>query len=157
MSSSPATPRRDGLASRWHGLMHALVIVAGWVIFVGAWWLVLGQPRDTGTLRSLLVGAVLVAPALTIAWVLHNVGIHRRKGPRRAVAAVPLRYEVDFNGRRIEADWPALQRARTVVIERGDGVKRFVCEPEVEPAAPARRRSKPRRSAERADFEMTES
>jgi len=154
MSSSPATPRRDGLVSRWHALMHALMIVAGWAIFVGAWWLVLGQPHDTGTLRNLLVGALVVAPTLTVAWVLHNVGIHRRKGPRRAVAAVPMRYEVDFNGRRIEADWPVLQRARTVVIERGDGVKRFVGKPEA-PAAP--RRAPPRRAAEHADFEVTES
>jgi hypothetical protein len=153
MSSSPASRRRDGLASRWQALLHALAILAGWALFVGAWWLVLVQSFDTVALRQLLVGALIAAPTLSIAWVLHNVGIHRRKGPRRALAAVPLRYEVDFNGRRIEADWPALQRARTVVIERGDGVKRFVGRPAAEPP----RRAPPRPAVDRRDFELTES
>ena len=160
MTSADSTPLRDGLPSRWHVVLHVLAIVAGWGLFAWSWWLVSGQPNATDDLRNLIVGAVIVMPTLTIAWVLHNVGIHRRKGPRRAVAPVPLRYDTDFNGRRIVADWPALQRARTVVIERGDGVKRFVCAPD---AAPRRRAARPAPVAPDqgapapADFELIES
>lgn len=154
MRPSESTPQRGALASRWQVLGHFLAILAGWVIFAWSWWLVSAQPLATHELRNLIVGATIIMPALTAAWVLHNVGIYRRKGPRRAAAPVPLRYDVDFNGRRIVADWPTLQRARTVVIERGEGVKRFVCEPE-KPAAP--RRAAPRRASEHTDFELTES
>jgi hypothetical protein len=157
MPPPDSTPQRDGLASRCHQLLHTLAVIAGWCIFAWSWWLVSDQPGATADLRNLIVGAAVVMPTLTVAWVLHNVGIHRRKGPRRAVAPVPLRYDIDFNGRRIVADWPTLQRARTVVIERGDGVKRFVCEPETAPEASTPRPASPRRAAEPTDFELTES
>jgi hypothetical protein len=107
-------------------LLHALIIGLGWLLFVYSWWLVLQQPRATDTLRNLIIGAVVIMPTLTVAWVLHNVGIHRRKGPRRAGAVVPLVYDVDFNGRHIEADWAALQSQRSVIIERDGNVKRYV-------------------------------
>jgi hypothetical protein len=155
MASPSPTPRRDGLASRWHVLLHALALVAGWGLFAGSWWLVLDQPRDTADLRHLILGAVIVMPAITLTWIAHNLGIYRRKGPRRAVAPVPLRYDVDFNGRRIEADWPALQNARTVVIERGDGVKRYVSRPQ--PQTPPPRPAPTRPAVEHGDFELTES
>lgn len=161
MSKSPPTPRREGLASRWHVLLHALVLVAGWGLFAGSWWLVLQRPRDTAGLSQLVIGAVIVMPAITLAWIAHNIGIHRRKGPRRGVAPVPLRYDVDFNGRRIEADWPALQNARTVVIERGDGVKRYVSGPDPQthlpPPSSTSRRAPARPAVEHADFELTDS
>lgn len=126
MSSQNLVPRSDGLRSRWHALGHLLLLIAGWVIFALSWWEVLGQPWETETLRQLIIGAIVIVPTLTIAWILHNRRIHQRLGPRKAVRPVPLRYEVDFNGRRIEADWAVLQQARYVVIERGQATKRYV-------------------------------
>lgn len=126
MSASSPVSRR-GLPSRWHVLLHVLAVGAGWLLFGLCWWLVLQQPRDSNALRNLIIGAAIVMPTLTLAWIVHNVGIHRRKGPRRAGAVVPLVYDVDFNGRRIEADWPALQRTRSVIIERTGDVKRYHC------------------------------
>ena len=139
MSSQNFVPRSDGLRSRWHALGHFLLLVAGWAIFALSWWKVLGQSWETETLRQLVIGAIVIVPAVTVAWILHNVRIHRRLGPRKAVPAVPLRYEVDFNGRRIEADWPQLQQARYVVIERGQATKRYVAlrPGELPQAAPA--------------------
>lgn len=124
--AAPATPRNHALASRWHVLGHVLAVTLGWVLFFWSWWLVLGQPRDTQDLRNLIIGAAIIAPTLTLAWVLHNLGIHRRKGPRRASAVVPLVYASDFNGRRIQADWVALQQARSVVIECVQDEKRYL-------------------------------
>jgi hypothetical protein len=173
MAPSESTPQRSGLPSRWHVLLHILAIVVGWGIFAWSWWLVSGQPRATDDLRNLIAGATILMPILTTVWIAHNVGIYRRKGPRRASAPVPLRYEVDFNGRRIVADWPALQRARIVVIERGDGFKRFVSGPQPkpvsdpvtertterlpEPKPAATQRARPGRDAEHRDFATTES
>lgn len=126
MSSQNFVPRSGGLRSRWHVLGHFLLLVAGWAIFALSWWDVLRQPWETQTLRHLIIGAIVVMPSVTIAWILHNRRIHQRLGPRKAVPAVPLRYEIDFNGRRIEADWPVLQQTRYVVIERGQATKRYV-------------------------------
>ena len=125
MSSSPLAPRRNGLPTRWHVLLHTLAVAAGWLLFAFCWWLVLQQPRDGSALRNLIIGALVVMPTLTVAWVVHNVGIHRRKGPRLAGAPVPLVYDIDFNGRRIEADWAVLQQTRSVIIERLGEVKRY--------------------------------
>jgi hypothetical protein len=159
--ATPATPRRDMLASRWHVLGHVLAVALGWVLFFWSWWLVLGQPRDTQGLRNLILGAAIVAPTLTVAWVLHNLGIHRRKGPRRASAVVPLVYASDFNGRRIQADWGALQQARSVVIECVPGEKRYLAL-KPWPAAPAAAPPQPQPQTARAgtphrsDFAATE-
>ena len=83
-------------------------------------------PNETAELRTLLAMALVVVSVLTLAWVAHNVGIHRRKGPRRSVPAVHVRHEADFNGRRLDADWAALASARRIDIVLDGDRKRFV-------------------------------
>lgn len=97
-------------------LGHAALILLGWVVFVWGWFHVTAARPEIGELRVLLVAALLVVPVLTLTWVAHNVGIYRRKGPRRAVRAIELDYPRDFNGRFIRADWAALQAARVIEI-----------------------------------------
>lgn len=116
----PLPPRRR--------VLHALVIVAGWLLFAWSWHRVTADKPELGELRLLMLGALAVVPPLTLGWVAHNVGIHRRKGPRRSVPAVALRYDTDFNGRRIEADWTLLAHARRIdIVVEGDR-KRFVAD-----------------------------
>ena len=98
-------------------LLHLAALAVGWGLFVWGWRDVLGQRWDTTALVWLLVGSLLLLPALTFAWVLHNVGIHRRKGPRTGTRAVDETYRHDWNGREICADFPALARAPVVVID----------------------------------------
>lgn len=117
-------------------LLHALVITAGWLIFAWSWHRVTAGRPELGELRLLMLGALVVVPPLTLGWVAHNVGIHRRKGPRRSVPAVALRYDTDFNGRHIEADWSRLTRARRIDIVVEGNRKRFVAD-ERPPAAAA--------------------
>lgn len=119
-------------------LWHALLVVAGWVLFVWSWQRVTADRPELGELRWLMLGALAVVPLITIAWVLHNVGIHRRKGPRRSVPVVPMVYGADFNGRRIDADWARLAQVRRIDIEIEGEVKRFVLsDPVSQAAAPA--------------------
>jgi hypothetical protein len=98
-------------------LLHLAALAVGWGLFMWGWRDVLGQRWDTTALVWLLVGSLLLLPALTFAWVLHNVGIHRRKGPRSGTRAVDETYRHDWSGREICADFPALARAPVVVID----------------------------------------
>lgn len=55
----------------------------GWLFF-WSWQRVTADRPELGESRGpLMLAAVLVVPILTLSWVAHNVGIHRRKGPRR--------------------------------------------------------------------------
>ncbi len=89
-------------------LLHLAALVAGWGLFFWGWHDVLGQHWDTTALIWLIAGSLVLLPAMTIAWVLHNVGIHRRKGPRTGLRKVDETYRHDWNGREISADFAAL-------------------------------------------------
>jgi hypothetical protein len=108
-----ATPLR-GWPQR---LLHLVALGVGWGLFFWGWHDVLGQHWDTTALIWLIVGSLVLLPAMTIAWVLHNVGIHRRKGPRTGLRKVDEAYRHDWNGREICADFGALARANVVVID----------------------------------------
>ncbi len=97
-------------------MVHGLAIVAGWLLFFWGWHRVLSGTPDFSELRLLMIGAAIVVPVVTLSWILHNRGIHRRKGPRRSVPAATLAYGVDFNGREIVADFRSLARAQRVRI-----------------------------------------
>lgn len=122
MNAPPAMPRLE-----WRRrIVHVAMVALGWLLFAWSWHRVTANGPEVGELRWLLVSAVLVVPVLTLSWVAHNVGIHRRKGPRRSVPAVTPHHESDFNGRRLEADWPALVTARRIDIVVDGDRKRFV-------------------------------
>jgi len=72
------------------------------------------------------VGAALVVPLLTLSWIAHNVGIHRRKGPRRAVTPANTAYSKDFAGRMIVADWEALGSCPRIAILADGEIKRYI-------------------------------
>lgn len=127
------SPPRDAATRRAEGrpprglrrLAHALAIVAGWALFFWGWQRVLASSPDFAELRLLMIGAAIVVPVVTVSWILHNRGIHRRKGPRRSVAEAHLDYRVDFHGREVLADWAALARAQRVDIVIDGAFKRY--------------------------------
>lgn len=125
------------LANRRQRAAHAAVLVAGWALFGWSWHLVTASAPELGELRLLIAGAALVVPALTLSWIVHNVGIYRRKGPRRAVPASDASYTHDYARRRIEADWTALRAARCVEITVEGDVKRYRAVVAVAPPSPA--------------------
>jgi len=98
-------------------LLHVVALAVGWGLFVWGWHDVLGQQWNTTALIWLIAGSLVLLPAMTIAWVLHNVGIHRRKGPRTGVRKVDESYRHDWNGREICADFAALTHSNVVVVD----------------------------------------
>jgi hypothetical protein len=116
--------RQGRLRSRWHGLSHALVIAIGWVGFGWLWWRVGRYSWDSHDLRLLVLVATLFFPLVTEAWVLHNLNIHRRLGPRRSVRTVAYLAQ-DIHGRPVAADWDQLQSARHVDIDCSGEVKLY--------------------------------
>lgn len=138
---APAGDPSGGRAVWRRRLSHGVVVVFGWLLFAWSWQRVTADRPEIGELFWLLVAALMVVPVLTLSWVAHNVGIYRRKGPRRAVTPVSPHVERDFNGRRISADWPQLQQSRRIEIVVDDEHKRFV---DVTPA----QRTRPARAAE---------
>ena len=124
-------------------LLHLLLIAAGWALFIWGWLRVTAGRPELGELRVLMLSALLVVPVLTLGWVAHNVGIHRRKGPRRTVPAAPPRPAVDFNGRRLTADWASLVASRRIDIVLDGDAKRFVARDLPGAPLPARELSGP--------------
>lgn len=123
-----AATQRGGAATSahaWRIVSHGLMIVAGWVLFFWGWQRVLDRGADFSELRWLVFGAMVVVPVVTVSWILHNRGIHRRKGPRRRVPAAALDYRVDFHGREVVAEFRALASAQRIDIELDGALKRY--------------------------------
>lgn len=110
--------RRRPLPTVFRRGVHVCALAAGWALFLLAWWHVLAtqaiRPRD---MLLLLAGSLLLFPALTLFWVLHNRRIYREKGARTGLRQLEPDYARDWSGRPVHANWPALRSARAVVID----------------------------------------
>lgn len=117
--------KADRTAGTVRKLAHLLLIVIGWVGFVWMWTLVASRPWESRGLMWLIVGALIVMPLLTGAWVWHNRALARRKGERRGLPAVDMTYAHDWHGRQVQADWTALRASRLVLIQVESDHKRY--------------------------------
>jgi hypothetical protein len=110
------------------GTFHALVAIFGWGLFVYWWNQVLPDLDSKDPVIALLfIGATILATVLvTVLWVRYNIGIFRRKGPRKSLTRVIENHDTDFLGRRIERPPgpESLKTARLVVVSvEGDAKK----------------------------------
>lgn len=110
-------------------ILHYLVALAGWVLFVYWWLLVLRQTgREQIVWTLVFIGISLAVIVLVTAlWVVHNVRIFRRKGPRLHVGARPVAAR---EGEPAPAAAPArdsadLRSARVVRIVVDGGMKAY--------------------------------
>lgn len=117
-------------AGPWYPLLHLPLIIAGWLLFAWLWWLVFRRSWQSSGLQNLVAGAAIMLPTITLLWIAHNRNIYRRLGPRRNLRMVPMVYDADFFGRRIDADWPLLQQARMVTIVIDADGKHYRPQPE---------------------------
>lgn len=125
MNDIPKTSSR-GRTERtrsWRGYVHAAIAVAAWILFFYWWRQVLGFTRrqDVVFVLVFLLVAVAAATALNLAWVRHNVGIYRRKGPRTRVTEVSEDWGSDTLGRPVR--WPpagSVLRSRIVTVSADD-------------------------------------
>jgi hypothetical protein len=113
-------------------ISHTLAGVACWIVVVGLWVMLIGDGSAGRALQSTLVqlaavtGAIL---AVTIWWVRHNVGIYRRKGPRRELVRAAPRTDEDRLGRAVRWSLPggalAAAQAEHLVIEVDGDLKTY--------------------------------
>jgi hypothetical protein len=114
-------------------ILHTLIGIAGWLLILALWILLVRDGKASaaavgGTVTQLaaLVGLVL---ALTTWWIRHNLGIHRRRGPRTGRPTAPPRTDVDKLGRPVRWSLPggvmAAYGAAHLVVEIGDDVKTY--------------------------------
>jgi len=109
--------QRPALSGPLHVVWHIILVLLGWGLFSGLWWIVLQQTSNSlSSIIWLFSGALILLPIITLLWVLHNRGIYAHKGPRRHVQVVETRYEQDWMGRAIQANFDQLKQARSITI-----------------------------------------
>jgi hypothetical protein len=108
--------RRERLDGWPHRIVHLLALLAGWALFFYWWHEVAVQDWNRTQVALIIFVTLVVAPVLTIGWVMHNLSIFRRKGPRLGVPKVALEYPRDWNGREIVADWATLAESGRIEI-----------------------------------------
>jgi hypothetical protein len=93
------------------------------------WWNRVLPQIDSGDAVVALVfisGTGLITVIATLLWVRYNIGIFRRKGPRRNLPHVSENHDTDFLGRRIEpAESGSLKTARLVIVSLEGEVKKY--------------------------------
>ena len=119
--------QRPALSGPLHVAWHIILVVFGWLLFGGFWWAVLQQgPHSLSNIIWLLAIALVVLPIITLYWVMHNRGIHARKGPRRQVQVVESAYAQDWAGRPVHARFDQLRQARLITIHSTADEKYFL-------------------------------
>jgi hypothetical protein len=113
---------KAGIALR--NAMHVLFVMAGWALFFTWWGQVLRDtslPEAAGALLVIFSVSLLTALA-TVGWVRYNLGIYRRKGPRRTVPDVTEDIGADALGRKlVHPDTEELRAARVVTVSISNG------------------------------------
>jgi hypothetical protein len=118
---------RPALSGPLHVAWHVVLVVSGWCIFGGFWWLILLQESHRlANIAWLVASALILVPVITLYWVVHNRGIYARKGPRRQVQVVETRYAQDWAGRPVRADFDRLRQVRSISILSSNEEKRFL-------------------------------
>ncbi len=113
------------LGSCGRAAVHVVALAFGWTLFVLGWIRVAQRPWEAHELWTLIVASAIVLPTLTATWIAHNLALHRGRHRRREVAPVQCRYEVDWAGQRVQADWSALAQADRIRIDVESGTKRY--------------------------------
>ena len=116
---------RDRLPGWPRRLLHAVLLIGGWALFFYWWYLVAVRDWNRTLIALIILVTLLVAPAVTLGWVAHNVNIFRRKGPRLGAPRVSFEYDRDWNGREVVADWKALGEESVVVVSVDEGRKHY--------------------------------
>jgi hypothetical protein len=116
-------PERSGRRD----LVHLVLLTMPWALLGWLWWRVAQSTAVEQLLTAVGMVLLLVGLALplNLVWILHNVRIFRRKGPRRGLAIADLDYRTDWTRRPVVADWAVVRAAAVVVVHPTDERKVF--------------------------------
>jgi hypothetical protein len=107
---------------------HALVAISGWALFV-FWWIRVFPQIHLGDGFIALVfirGTVCISMITTLLWIRYNIGIFRRKGPRKNLTEVAENHCTDVLGRRIEPlGSGSFKTARHVIVSLEGESKKY--------------------------------
>lgn len=117
--------RHEPLSGWPRRILHAALLAAGWLLFLYWWYEVAVQDWNRTAIALIILVTLIVAPAVTVGWVLHNLSLFRRMGPRLRSPEVSTEYARDWNGRAIVADWRRLEGEAHVVVTVEDGRKLY--------------------------------
>lgn len=110
-----------------HRVLHTVIAVAGWVLFIYWWWLVFRRVNATEVRYTLwfIAIALVVIVFVTALWAVHNLRVFKRRGPRTTVRDVPEDFSRDSVGRPV--NMPRLPQecltAEVVAVRIADGAK----------------------------------
>jgi len=110
------------------GIFHASLVILTWILFVYWWNQVIPQVsvEDASMAFLVIFLTFLICSVLTLLWVRYNVGIFRRKGPRKNLPTVSEEREADYLGRRLDhPGYDFLKNAPRVVVSREEDRKNF--------------------------------
>jgi hypothetical protein len=114
--------RKGGVALR--DAIHVLVVAAGWALFF-VWWeqvLRVTSLPDAALALLVILSVSLLTALATVGWVRYNLGIYRRKGPRRTVPDASEAVGTDALGRKLlHPGAEELRAARVVTVSLSDG------------------------------------
>ena len=127
--------QRERLSGWLQRGVHVVALLSGWALFFYWWYEVAVLDWNNTRVALIIFVTLVVSPVITIGWVLYNLNIFRRKGPRLGQPRIALDYERDWNQRTVVADWGALREAGLVTITV-DGDRKFYTA-EVPPPGPA--------------------
>ena len=98
---------------------HAILSIAGWILFGWFWWTVFARPIDRTALYTfgLLLVALVAIVVIHLIWVRFNLDLYRTRGQRTQVRQVAFTATADCLGRTFEgADWDRLRRAASIEV-----------------------------------------
>ena len=67
--------RREPLRGAGQRLVHVVVVATGWFLFGWAWLLVGRDLPDYSVLAWMIIATLVISPAITLYWVLHNLAL----------------------------------------------------------------------------------
>jgi hypothetical protein len=103
MTDRPNPVKPPTLASPARRVLHTIIALGGWALFVYWWWLVFHRvSRHEVRFTALFIAISLaVIVLITAAWAFHNLQIFRRRPGRTHVRDVEANYRLDGVGRSV--------------------------------------------------------
>jgi glucan phosphoethanolaminetransferase (alkaline phosphatase superfamily) len=106
--------------------LRKLTLLLLWLLFVALWYRVFGITtlQDVKDAATYLGGITVVYTILVTVWILHNLAIYRRKGPRRGVPFLNFASIHDRLGSYIVAPTD-IKEKQAITVTVADGRKVF--------------------------------